>query len=288
MVYRTVLVRFLIVLHFFCAVQAQANNCTQAPDLLQEIIKKGEIKVGWVSAKPFQYVDENGDLKGAFVEAGNMLANDFLNVDITWVEARWDTFIAGLQTGKFDIVISNVARRSNRALSIWFTKPIAFGSQALLIRKDSGISSISDIDKEGNTIVVRLGSAAHSAYTEDHKNFFKNAQIKSIVPPVHAEQEVASGRAIAMGAPVSELAHIVRANNDWADILLVPNARAGGGIGFVVPQCQHNLLHFMDLFIDTLVERKFMAEQAQLYPDLLAEQFVAPKVLLRDLKTSEK
>jgi cystine transport system substrate-binding protein len=110
--------RIIILLTFFITATARANVCDQAPDLLEEIIKRGEIRVGWISAKPFQYIDENGNLTGAFINAGNMLANRLLIVKITWVEARWDTFIAGLQSGKFDIVISNVARRPSRALSV--------------------------------------------------------------------------------------------------------------------------------------------------------------------------
>jgi len=260
-----------------------AETCSQYDDLLNDILERKEIKVGWVSAKPFQYRDEYGKLTGAFVNAGNMLAADLLDVKITWIEARWDTFIAGLQSGKFDVVISNVARRPNRATSVWFTKPIAIGSQALLVRKSSGPLQLSDIDTPDNTIVVRMGSAAHITYAENSSNFFKKVAIKPIVPPVSPEQEVASGHAIAMGAPLSELAQIVRANSDWAKILTLPNLPSSGGIGFVVPQCQHNLLHFMNLFVDTLIETSFMLEQVEHFPDLVAEEYVAPTTLIGDL-----
>lgn len=182
-----------------------AETCSQSSDLLNDILERKEIKVGWVGAKPFQYRDENGKLTGAFVNAGNMLAADFLDVKITRIEARWDTFISGLQSGKFDVVISNVARRPNRATSVWFTKPIAIGFQALLVRKDRGPLQLLDIDQPNNTIVVRMGSAAHITYTENSSNFFKNATIKPIIPPVSPEQEVASGRAFAMGAPYPNL-----------------------------------------------------------------------------------
>lgn len=275
--------RILIILTIFTTATARANVCEQVPDLLEDIITRGEIRVGWVSAKPFQYKDENGKLTGAFVNAGNMLADRFLNVKITWVEARWDTFIAGLQSGKFDIVISNVARRPSRALSVWFTKPIALGSQALLVRKDYNAQNITDIDKPENIIVVRMGSAAHITYTSNRNDYFKNAIIKSTVPPVSPEQEVASGRAVAMGAPLSELTQIVRANPDWAQILKIPNTTPTTGMGFVVPQCQYNLLHFMNLFVDTLIETKFIMKQAEQFPDIVVDEYVAPTITHGDL-----
>ena len=265
------------------ATYGNAETCNQTSDLLNDILERKEIKVGWISAKPFQFRDKNGKLTGGFVKAGNMLAADFLDVKITWIEARWDTFIAGLQSGKFDVVISNVARHPNRATSVWFTKPIALGSQALLVRKDGEAQQLADIDKSNNTIVVRMGSAAHITYTENSRNFFENVLIKPIVPPVSPEQEVAGGRAVAMGAPLSELTQIVSANSDWAKIIKLSNVRSNGGIGFVVPQCQHNLLHFMNTFVDTLIETGFMIKQVEFFPDLMTEEYVAPTTLIGDL-----
>jgi ABC-type amino acid transport substrate-binding protein len=275
--------RIIILLTFFITATARANVCDQAPDLLEEIIKRGEIRVGWISAKPFQYIDENGNLTGAFINAGNMLANRLLIVKITWVEARWDTFIAGLQSGKFDIVISNVARRPSRALSVWFTKPIALGVQALLLRKDTVAQDIADLDRPENTIVVRMGSAAHIIYTDNRDDYFKSATIKPIVPPISAEQEVASGRAVAMGAPLSELTQIARANPDWAQILKIPSTTPTTGIGFVVPHCHYNLLHCMNIFVDTLIESRFITSQVEEFPDLVLDEYVAPTTLIGDL-----
>ena len=104
-----------VILSFIVSVPAFAANCSTAPDMLEEILKRGKIRIGWINSKPFQYRNMRGELEGAFVNAGNMLGEELLKVEVEWVEAKWDTFIAGLQSGKFDIVISNVARRPNRA-----------------------------------------------------------------------------------------------------------------------------------------------------------------------------
>ena len=111
----------------FMAGPALSANCSIAPDLLEDILKRGKIRIGWINSKPFQYRNEKGQLEGAFVNAGNMLATELLKVEVEWVEAKWDTFMAGLQSGKYDVVISNVARRPNRAVSAWFTKPVVIG-----------------------------------------------------------------------------------------------------------------------------------------------------------------
>ncbi len=282
--YATIISTILIIIsNVFFSASAMAANCSNAPDLLEEILQRGTIRIGWINSKPFQYRNENGELEGAFVNAGNMLAKELLKVDVEWVEAKWDTFMAGLQSGKYDIVISNVARRPNRAVSAWFTKPVVIGSQTFLVRKDRNIKNLSDIDKDGNTIIVRLGSAAHITYTENDPDFFKSARIRSLAPPALPEQEVASGRAIAMGAGSVETQQIARANSDWAEVVVLPESPRSVGAGFVMPQCQHNLLHYMNTFVDTLIETQFMTEQAKIYPDIVLDSIVAPTTLMGDL-----
>ncbi len=274
---------FSIVFYFLLSAETYAANCSNAPDLLEEILKRGKIRIGWINSKPFQFRNERGELEGAFINAGNMLGEELLKVEVEWVEAKWDTFIAGLQSNKFDIVISNVARRPNRAVSVWFTKPVVIGSQTFLVRKDANIKQRSDIDKDGNTIVVRLGSAAHITYTENDPDFFSNASIKSVAPPALPEQEVASGRAIAMGAGSVETQQIARANSDWAEVVVLPESPRSVGAGFVMQQCQHNLLHYMNTFVDTIIETNFMMEQADLYPDIVLDAVVAPTRLVGDV-----
>ena len=262
---------------------AVAAPCANAPDLLEEIQKRGSIRIGWMSSKPYQFKNEKGELEGVLVNATKMLTDELLKVEAEWIEAKWDTFIAGMQAGKYDVVISNVARRPNRATSVWFTKPWIIGYQSFLVRKDSGVKSRADLDKPGNTIAVRLGSAAHITYTENYPDFFKNAEIKSLAPPGLPEQEVASGRAIAWGAGMTETMQTARANPDWAMSIVLPETPRSVGAGFVVPQCQFNLLHYMNIFMDNLIETQFFVKQAELYPDLVRDAIVVPTSLRGDL-----
>jgi cystine transport system substrate-binding protein len=261
---------------------AFAANCSTAPDLLEEIQKRGKIRIGWINSKPYQFKNEKGELEGVLVNAGKMLSEELLKVEAEWVESGWDTFIAGLQSDKFDVVLSNVARRPNRAASAWFTKPWIIGYQSFLVRKDKQIRSLADIDKDGNTVVVRLGSAAHITYTENTPDFFRSAELKSLGATGLPEQEVASGRAVAWGAGMTETQQVARANADWAEAIVLPETPRSVGAGFVLPQCQHNLLHYMDIFVDTLIETQFMKKQAELYPDLVWGAVVAPTRLIGD------
>ena len=86
-----------------------------------------------------------------------------------------------------------------------------------------------------------------------------------------------------MGAGSIETQQVARANPDWAEVVVLPESPRSVGAGFVMQQCQHNLLHFMNTFVDTIIETNFMAKQAELYPDLVNDAVVAPTRLNGDI-----
>ena len=71
----SVLISFIINAPVFAA------NCSTAPDMLEEILKRGKIRIGWINSKPFQYRNIRGELEGALVNAGNMLGEELLKVE---------------------------------------------------------------------------------------------------------------------------------------------------------------------------------------------------------------
>ncbi len=260
-----------------------ASCAGDIPDKLVEIKKRGECRVCFVPSKPYQFKDpKTGELVGAVVEAAKELTSKYLKVKLKWVETDWQTMIAALQADKCDMIMSNTGRGLGRAESVWFTKPWIIGAQSFLVRKKDNIRNKADLDKPGNVIVVRLGSRAHKTYTEQHTDFFKNAKIKAVSPPALPEQEVASSRAIAWGAGMTETYQTAKANPDWAQSIILPETPRATGAGFIVPQCQHNLLHYMNVFVDMLIESQFMVKQAEKW-GLVTDAIVAPTQTMGDL-----
>lgn len=285
--FRPLKVLAFAVISLLTALPAFAGQCrSDTPDLLDEIKKRGELRVGYVQSKPYQYTNlDTGELEGVVVEAAKMLADEFLKVKLTWVEAKWDTMIAGLQANKYDIIMSNTGRGLGRAESVWFTKPWLMGFQAFLVRKSDNIRTRADLDKEGNTIVVMAGERAHQVYTQQSPDFFKNAKIKALVPPALPEQDVASGRAVAYAAGMVDTQMLAKANSDWAESVTLPETPRANGAGFIVPQCQHNMLHYMDIYLDVLIEGKYLYDWGRKY-GLPVEAIVAPRPTFGDLANS--
>ena len=74
-----------------------------------------------------------------------------------------------------------------------------------------------------------------------------------------------------------------RANPDWARSIVLPETPRSVGAGFIAAQCQFNLLHYMNIFVDDLIETLFFIKQAELYPDLVRNAIVVPTKLMGDL-----
>lgn len=238
------------------------GSYAQDVDLLEEISVRGEIRVGTVLSAPYVMRNpETNELEGAVVDMAERLANS-LNVDLTWVESSYDTMIAGLQAGQYDVIMTITGRGLTRAQSVWFTKPWIIGAQSFLVRAEDNIATRDDLDQEGNVIVVTLGSRAHQIYTQTNPDFFQNAEILALSPPALPAQEVASGRAIAYGTGMTETGQLAQEFSDWAESVILPETPRATGAGFIVPQGQANLLHYMDLFVDDMVQSGYLLELA--------------------------
>ncbi|MGP9556651.1 amino acid ABC transporter substrate-binding protein [Psychrobacter sp. AOP7-A1-24] len=88
---------------------ATDSTATGGSDLLQRINNGGTINVGTEGTyPPFTYHDESGELTGYDVEVTRAVA-DKLGVDVEFKETQWDAMLAGLDSGRFDMVANQVS-----------------------------------------------------------------------------------------------------------------------------------------------------------------------------------
>ncbi|WP_367105290.1 amino acid ABC transporter substrate-binding protein [uncultured Psychrobacter sp.] len=88
---------------------ATDNAATGGSDLLQRINNGGTINVGTEGTyPPFTYHDQSGALTGYDVEVTRAVA-DKLGVDVEFKETQWDAMLAGLDSGRFDMVANQVS-----------------------------------------------------------------------------------------------------------------------------------------------------------------------------------
>ena len=137
---------------------SQSNNqATGAAsgDLLAQIQEKGEIVIAMEGTwAPWTYHDESDELVGYDVEVGKAIAQK-LGVTATFVEGEWDGLLAGLDAGRYDIMVNGVGITPDRQEKYDFTTPYAYNRTAVIVRGDyDEISSMEDLNgkKTANTI----------------------------------------------------------------------------------------------------------------------------------------
>jgi len=140
-----------------CTPTEEKKDVSAAPQsALQNVLQRGTLRVGdCLSFAPFGFYDKEGNPDGYDVDLAKALAKE-MGVKLEMVNTTSANRIPNLQTNKVDVVFCNFTRNLERAKEIGFTSPYVVASEALLVRKNSGIQSAQDM--EGKTIATVKGS----------------------------------------------------------------------------------------------------------------------------------
>ena len=140
------------------AVSDAAPAANPQGSLIERINNKGTITVGTEGTyAPFSYHDKDGKLTGYDVEVTRAVA-DKLGIKVEFKETQWDSMMAGLKAGRFDIVANQVALTSPERQAM-FDKatPYSWSGKMLVARADhADVAKLEDI--KGKKTAVMLAS----------------------------------------------------------------------------------------------------------------------------------
>jgi len=117
-------------------------GCSKAPaaaegDLLAQIQAKGEIVIAMEGTwAPWTYHDETDKLVGYDTEVGELIAAK-LGVKPVFIEGAWDGLLAGIETGRYDIMINGVGITPERQEKFTFSTPYAYDRLAIIVTGDN-------------------------------------------------------------------------------------------------------------------------------------------------------
>ena len=119
---------------------------SSSDDLLSVIKERGYITVAMEGTwAPWTYHDEDGNLVGFDVEVAKAVADE-LGVDVQYQEGEWDGLLAGVQSGRYDIMVNGVGYTEERAQAYTFSDPYCYNKTALIVRGDNeDIKSLEDL-----------------------------------------------------------------------------------------------------------------------------------------------
>ncbi|MDR2019202.1 MAG: ABC transporter substrate-binding protein [Treponema sp.] len=123
-----------------CKPKTAAEEGGASPSGAGLTLSPGVFSVGMeIGYPPMEYFDTDGKTPIGFdVELAKALSAK-LGLEFEYVDTAWDGIFAGVDTGKYDCIISSVTYTEDRAAQFNFTKPYVANSQLLVVRKDSRV-----------------------------------------------------------------------------------------------------------------------------------------------------
>ncbi|MFK4136118.1 transporter substrate-binding domain-containing protein [Pseudomonas luteola] len=134
-----------------------ASSLAHADDLLQRVQQKKQITIATEARfAPFESV-ESGKIVGYGADLMTYVLKDLPEVKVKQLDLPFQGILPGLDTGKFDFVVTSVTVNKARFEKFAFTVPIAESTVALLKRgNDDSISSLNDLN--GKVVGSQSGS----------------------------------------------------------------------------------------------------------------------------------
>jgi polar amino acid transport system substrate-binding protein len=224
---------------------------------VEQIMKRGVLKVGMSTFVPWAMKDKTGKLIGFEIDVATRLAAD-MGVKIEFTPTKWAGIIPALLTGKFDVIVGGMSIRPDRNLKVNFSIPYDYAGQSLAANKKlaAGFSRLEDFNRSDVVIAARLGSTAADAANR----FLPNSQKKFFDDEAQVIQEVLNGKAHAAvaSAPLPAFQAI-----KYPERLFVPFAGTftKEPIGFAVRKGDFDTLNYFNNWIRFVEAKGWLAER---------------------------
>lgn len=256
-----------VLLAFVCLISTStAQAQAQAPgSILQKVQKNKVVHAGYIPYPPFVIVDPaTKKLSGYFIELMDAIVADMgQGIKIEYEETTWGTMVVGVQSGKFDVVVSGIFSTIPRAMQVTFTRPVMLvGLSAVARAGDNRFKTDADLRKPGLTIAVTAGEVGHS-YAQ---KYLPNAKLIVLDTPdiTRPMLEVLSGRADIGIADSMSVFNFVQAHKAKAANVFAERPLFLYGTGLLLPR-DLQWKDFMDQAISFLEYSKVLDRLEQKY-----------------------
>lgn len=143
------------------ALFAAAAGLAQAAATVEQIVKRGSVKIGVLSGVPvYGTVDEKGNPAGYDIDVARVLGG-YLGVKVDLVPLTPPARIPALQAGKIDFLVATLAATPERAKVVMFSKPYSAFRMVVFAGRQEPLRGVADL--KGRRIGVNRGSSQETA-----------------------------------------------------------------------------------------------------------------------------
>ncbi len=132
------------------------TGCSKKAEPGEFTAEKGLLKIGMeIGYPPMEYYDTDGKTPCGFdVELGKAVASR-LGLEAEIIDTAWDGIFAGLDTNKYDCVMSAATITPKRLESMDFSSAYIGNGQTIVVKAGSGFKPASPKDLEGKTVAYQ-------------------------------------------------------------------------------------------------------------------------------------
>ena len=245
-----------------------APQTASAGPTLDRVLKEKKLVVGVAPWNRFVAMNPQTNKYEGYIADDIMNLEAMTGIKVEIVNTTWGGLIAGLQAGKWDIIMTGLGATPERAAAAAFSEAYGYISATALTRANNPAVSLADLDKP-NSVIATVAGTSQQKFSQ---RVFKNAKVIGYNDTGAAVLEVMQGRATAyMGDSVSNAARAKERPTEVKNIVF-PNAQTEwNSLNHAVRYEDLDLLQFIDTYIRTMKLRgwyKELAEKWGLPPEL--------------------
>ena len=238
----------LIIYIIFQVVLAPNDDEFKEADLYESIINRGVIKIGInPESKPFAFKAADGSITGYDVDLARYITQYILkNPDsVVFVPITPSDRLIKASTGEVDIVISTVTITPQRQEIVSFSIPYDTAGQAVLVKSNSNIKTISDLADQ--SVGVIFGTTAE----KNMKHLVPTANLLGFKSYNEAYEALKAGK---INAITSDDTILSRYTAEDKTVKLLPKrySKEPYGIAFKKGACSGKLKENLDFAIKDL------------------------------------
>jgi polar amino acid transport system substrate-binding protein len=131
-------------------------SCSKKVEAGEFTIEKGVLKIGMeIGYPPMEYYDADGKTPVGFdIELGKAVAEK-LGLKAEFIDTAWDGIFAGLETSKYDCVMSAATITPERLESMEFSVPYVGNGQAIVVRSEGDFKPDNLVALAGKTVAYQ-------------------------------------------------------------------------------------------------------------------------------------
>jgi polar amino acid transport system substrate-binding protein len=248
---------FLVLALCLLVFPVQPQAAQQSSSTIEEVVRRGALRVGFSSFVPWAMQDREGKYIGFEIDVATRLAED-LGVELQLAPTNWDGIIPALLAGKFDVLIGGMSVTPERSLSVNFTVPYdsAYIDLTLNREKAGHIRELAELDKPEIIIAARTGTTAAMAV----RALLPSASLRLFNDEAPAVEEVLAGRAHAFfsSAPLPAMETLKHPDRLVQNFAFHAFSKP---VAFAVRKGDHDTLNVFDGWIRMVEEEGWLQER---------------------------